>query len=158
MVYINVRGNKVCDPGINKDGGVIDESSDSTNEGTSVSRSFDVALDGLVDQNEVSLEANRLKERAEVVALLTSGGHVGDPFPLEEEGRRIAVGIVEEREKLGGIFDQPGADFPARHGVERVIVVEGKQTKVLASIKGHLRRAAADLAAVLNRNTKLVGV
>jgi hypothetical protein len=78
---------------------------------------------------------------------------------LEEEGRWIAVGIVEEREKLGGIVDQPGAeDFPARHGVERVIVIKGEQSKVLASIKGHLRRTAADLAAILNPNTKLVGV
>ena len=87
--------------------------------------------------------------------MLTSGGHA---FPLEEEGRWIAVGIVEEREKLGGIFDQPGADFPARHGVERVIVIKGEQSKVLASIKGNLRRTAADLAAILNPITKLVGV
>ena len=51
----DVRGNKVGDPGINVDGGIVDEFSDSTNEGTSVSRSFDVALDGLVDQDEVRL-------------------------------------------------------------------------------------------------------
>ncbi len=57
----DVRGNKVGDPGINVDGGVVNESSDSTNKGTSVSRSFDVALDGLVNQNEVSLEADRIK-------------------------------------------------------------------------------------------------
>ena len=57
----DVRGNKVGDPGIDVDGGVVDESSDSTNEGTSVSRSFDVALDGLVDQNEMSLEADRIE-------------------------------------------------------------------------------------------------
>ena len=57
----DVRGNKVGDPGIDVVGGVVDESSDSTNEGTSVSRSFDVALDGLVDQNEMSLEADRIE-------------------------------------------------------------------------------------------------
>ena len=65
---------------------------------------------------------------------------------------------MEECEKLGGILDQPGADFPARHGIECVVVVEGEQTEILASIEGHLRRAAADLATVLNCDTKLVGV
>ena len=36
--------------------------------------------------DEVPLEAYRVEEGAEVVSLLTTGGHVGDPFPLEEEG------------------------------------------------------------------------
>jgi hypothetical protein len=56
------------DPGIgiddvdirSNDGGVVDEStSNSTNneEGASISRSFDVVLDRLVDQDEVPLDA-----------------------------------------------------------------------------------------------------
>ena len=86
----------VGDPGINVNGGVVNEASDTTNQGASVSRPFDVALDGLVDQDEVPLEAYRVEEGAEVFSLLTTGGHVGDPFPLEEEGGWIAVGIVKE--------------------------------------------------------------
>jgi hypothetical protein len=77
---------------------------------------------------------------------------------LEEKGGWIEVCIVKECEKLGGILDQAGADFPARHGIECVVVVEGEQTEILASIEGHLSRAAADLATVLNCDTELVGV
>ena len=149
---------EVDDPGIDVDRGVVNEASDTPNQGASVGRPFDVALDRLVNKDEVPLKSYGVEEGAEVVSLLTTGGHVGDPFPLEEKGGWIAIGIVEECEKLGGILDQPGADFPVRHGVECVVVVEGEQTEVLASIEGRLRREAADLATVLNCDTELVGV
>ena len=150
---LDIRDDEVGDPGIDVDSGVVNEASDTPNQGASVSRPFDVSLDGLVDQDEVPLEANRVEKGAKVVPLLTTGSHVGDPFPLEEKGGWIEVCIVKECEKLGGILNQAGADFPARHGIECVVVVEGEQTEVLASIEGHLSRAAADLATVLNCDT-----
>ena len=155
---LDIRDDEVGDPGIDVDRGVVNETSDTPNQGASVGRPFDVALDRLVNKDEVPLKSYGVEEGAEVVSLLTTGGHVGDPFPLEEKGGWIAIGIVEECEKLGGILDQPGADFPVQHGVERVVVVEGEQTEVLASIESHLSRAAADLASVLDCDTELVRV
>jgi hypothetical protein len=80
---LNIRGNKVGDPGINADGGVVDKSSDDfTNEGSFVSRSFDVALRCRWKPTELNREPKFSP---------------CNPFPLEEKGRRIAVVIVKER-------------------------------------------------------------
>ena len=41
----DIRDDEVGDPGINVNGGIVNEASDTPNQGASVSRPFDVALD-----------------------------------------------------------------------------------------------------------------
>ena len=54
---LDILDDEVGDPGIDVDSGVVNEASDTPNQGASVSRPFDVALDGLVDQDQVPLRS-----------------------------------------------------------------------------------------------------
>ena len=76
----------ISNASIDEEAGVIDEGGDSSGSGARTGMVLDPDGESILNSKKSGLKANGVQEGFESVPLFAPSSHVGDKFPLAEEG------------------------------------------------------------------------